>query len=71
MRVNDETGELEVVSAATGERVCALKGGWTNLWKVLLLPGRRDLAAASGKSDQSARVGTAACPPKPVRRWRT
>ena len=33
---------------------------------------RRSLrAAASGKSAQSARIGTAASPSKPVRRWRT
>ena len=32
---------------------------------------RSDRAAASGKSAQSARTGTAACPPNPVRRWRT
>ena len=32
---------------------------------------RSDFAAASGKSAQSARVGTAACPPNPARRCRT
>jgi hypothetical protein len=32
---------------------------------------RSERAAASGKSDQSARDGTALCPSKPVRRCRT
>jgi hypothetical protein len=37
----------------------------------MIVERRSPRAAASGKSAQSARIGTAACPSKPVRRWRT